>query len=128
MTFSAPREVLSHAFARSEFNAELEEWEFAGERADEGDRLADIALAALRAAGYSLVRSKEPAVTANFSVIHLHATWSFAISPHITGDTCRVCGTGFVDGVAVHLGFRDGRVYPYCSEEHYNHDAVIVPG
>jgi hypothetical protein len=51
-----PREVLSRAFAQSEFSLDLAEHEFAGERADEGDRLADIALAALKAAGYGLWR------------------------------------------------------------------------
>lgn len=50
------KEILSQAFARSEFNPDLEDHEFAGERADEGDRLADVALGALRDAGYSLVR------------------------------------------------------------------------
>lgn len=53
-------EVLSRAFAKSEFNPDLAEHEFAGERADEGDRLADIALTALKDAGYSLWRKLTP--------------------------------------------------------------------
>jgi len=56
-----PREALSRAFAKSEFNPNLEEHEFAGERADEGDRLADIALVALKDAGWSLWRHLTPA-------------------------------------------------------------------
>ena len=54
------REVLSQAFAKSEFGQDLAEHEFAGERADEGDRLADIALAALKESGYSIWRKLTP--------------------------------------------------------------------
>lgn len=55
------REVLSRAFAQSEFNLDLAEHEFAGERADEGDRLADIALKALKNAGMGIWRRMTPA-------------------------------------------------------------------
>lgn len=55
------REVLSRAFAVSEFNPQLDDHMFAGERADEGDRLADIALAALKAAGMGIWRKMTPA-------------------------------------------------------------------
>lgn len=54
------REVLSQAFAKSEFASDLADHEFAGERADEGDRLADVALAALKASGFSLWRQFTP--------------------------------------------------------------------
>lgn len=54
------REIMSRAFAKSEFNPDLDDHMFAGERADEGDRLADVALAALRAAGYGVVRLQTP--------------------------------------------------------------------
>lgn len=50
------REVLSRAFAKSEFSPDLAEHEFAGERAGEAVALADVALSALKEAGYSLWR------------------------------------------------------------------------